>query len=101
MATLLSSLTGDWIPAYAGMTFKSAGMTFKSAGMTLLEQPDDLSVVVHVDRAGRRDLGQARHRHDVAADHHHEFRASGEAHLSHVHDVARGPSAQRRIVRET
>jgi len=34
--------------------------------------------------------GQARHGHDVAADHDDELGAGGEAHLAHVHHVFDG-----------
>jgi hypothetical protein len=46
------------------------------AGTTVLygsEQPDDLSVRTDIDAVGGRDLGQARHGHDLTADRHHEL----------------------------
>src|SRR5688572_17793403 len=38
-----------------------------------LEQPDDFAVVGEIDPLGRRHLGQSRHGHDIAADHHDEL----------------------------
>src|SRR6185369_18020933 len=44
-------------------------------GRSHSEEPGDLPVVGDVDRARARHLGQAGHRHDVAADHHDELGA--------------------------
>ena len=38
------------------------------------EQPFDKPLIVQPDHLGRGNLGQARHRHDLAADHHDEAR---------------------------
>jgi Na+/H+ antiporter NhaD/arsenite permease-like protein len=55
-----------------------------------LEQTHNFAVD-EIDLAGGGDLGQTGHGHDVPADHHHEFRAGGEAHLADVdHVVVRG-----------
>src|SRR5262245_14267501 len=63
------------------------------------EQPDDLPVD-QVDLHRRRHLGQARHGHDVAADHHDELGACRETHFAYVDDVVRGRRAQLRVGRE-
>src|SRR5258706_4685413 len=94
IATLLANLIGNWIPAgvYPGMLEAGAGMT--------LEQPNNLPVVIKVDRASRRHLREARHGHDVAADHHDELRPGSEPHFANVHDVPGRRAAQQRVGRE-
>src|ERR1700704_2141835 len=47
-----------------------------------LEQADDLTLSIDVDCVGGRHLRQARHRHDLTADRHHEFGTSGQANLT-------------------
>src|SRR5262245_4357345 len=65
----------------------------------ILEQADDFSVD-EVDFFRRGNLGQARHGHDVPADHHHELGAGGEPHLAHVDDVVGRRAAHRGIHRD-
>src|SRR5882762_7129405 len=60
------------------------------------EQADDFAVD-QIDFVRRRDLRQPGHGHDVAADHHHELGAGGEAHLADVDHVAVGRAAGRGI----
>jgi hypothetical protein len=52
-----------------------------------LEQPNHLAGLVDIDGVGRRHLRQARHGHDVAADHDNELGAGGEPDFADVHDV--------------
>src|SRR5207247_945693 len=65
----------------------------------ILEQAHNLAVD-QVDLVRRRHLGQTRHGHDVAADHHHELGAGGESYLADVDRVSGGRGAQLRIGRE-
>src|SRR6267142_5304125 len=66
---------------------------------TSSEQPDHLPVD-EVDFDRRWDLGQSRHGHDVAADHHDELGARREAHLAHIDHVIDRCSPQLRVGRE-
>src|SRR6266850_1883697 len=60
------------------------------------EQADDFAVH-QIDLVRRRHLRQPRHRHDVAADHHHELGARREPYLPDVDDVGTRRRAQLRI----
>src|SRR4051812_27280679 len=77
---------------------KACDMTSSSMG-AILEQTYDLAVD-EVDLVRRRHLGQARHGHDVAADHHYELGARRQAHFAHVYHVVRRRAPQRSIGRK-
>src|SRR5262249_54444695 len=47
-----------------------------------LKQANNAAVRGKLDIVGRRHPGEARHGHDVPADHHHELGAGGEPHLA-------------------
>src|SRR6185437_3790405 len=64
---------------------------------TYLKQPYDLATRVDVDRVGCRHLRQARHGHDVAADHDDELGTGGQADFADVHYVVRGRTAKLRV----
>src|SRR6185312_4975595 len=70
---------------------------FSNEFSTELEQPYDLAARIDVDRVGGRHLRQARHRHDVPADHYDELGPGCQAHFPDVHHVVRGSTAQLRI----
>jgi toxin FitB len=61
------------------------------------EQPLDLAILPQMDRLCGRDARQARHRHDVAADRHHEAGAGGQTDLAHRQDEAFGRAHHRRV----
>jgi hypothetical protein len=62
----------------------------------LLEEADHLAVD-EIDLGGGRRLRQSRHGHDVAADHHHELGAGGEANLADINDVVLRRAALLRV----
>ena len=67
----------------ARLSSPPVGERSRAASRRRSEQPDDLAVRADVDRIGGRHLRQARHGHDLTADHHHELGAGGEPHLAH------------------
>jgi Na+/H+ antiporter NhaD/arsenite permease-like protein len=62
------------------------GRALSEPGPSSLEQAHHLAVD-EIDLGGGRHLGQARHGHDVAADHHHELRARRQPHLADIDHV--------------
>ena len=77
------------IPRASARRTPPRSATTGSTAWSGLEQPRNLPVVRDVDVVRRRGHRQARHRHDVAADHHDELRAGREPHLADVHRRAR------------
>ena len=65
-----------------------------------LEQADDATVGRDVDLLGRRELGEPRHRHDVARERHDEAGAGGHPEVAHGDAEAARGAELRLIVRE-
>src|SRR5919106_636262 len=69
-------------------------------GAQRLEKPLHQAVGVNPDLVGRGYARQARHGHDVAADHHEELGAVGQAYLADRHDVMAGRALEVGVGRE-
>src|SRR6185312_13748836 len=80
--------------------FAAPAHTVPAGATRRLKQPDDLAARVDIDRVGGRHLRQARHGHDVPADHDDELGTCSQAHFPDVHHVVRGRAAQLRVRRE-
>ena len=65
--------------------------------LDILEKPDDFPIFVNINLFRRGHLWKSGHRHDIAANHHNELGACGQANFPDIDHVARRGSPQFRI----
>ena len=67
------------------------------AGGRLSEQPFNLPINIKTDALCCRHTGQARHSHNIPANHHNKPCPSRKAHFTHGHNMANRRATQARI----